>query len=251
MIIDRWNNIIELLSGNSKLTASELSKVLNISESTIRRDLNKLKSRNIITSINGKNYVIKEYVPLNPINENNLILTRRNFELNKKIRIARFAASLVKDNETIFLGASSTVSPMVEFLTARDILVFTNNSNCVKALTDRGIHTYVCGGYISTGSGSIYSDNYDYLKNMNFNKCFLGSNGISLRGHYNSSSASDIMIKKIILERSEEAYILCDSSKFNHTYFQTFCGLNEAVLITDNKPPFESDEFRYFIADGE
>ena len=104
-----------------------------------------------------------------------------------------------------------------------------------RNLEESGIKSYLLGGELKTSTeamvGSMVVDN---LKNYNFTKCFLGTNGIHKEYGYTTPDIAEAIIKKEALNRSFMSCVLADSSKFGIISPVAFGKLAQACIITDN-----------------
>ena len=245
---ERWNKIKELLKENDYLSVDDLATLLKASPATIRRDLSKLESNDMIqriwggaqlkapTSGEGSNY-----------HDDYILKFKRN--LNSKIEIAKIAASLIKDNDTIYIDAGSTCYQIVNYITAKNVLVVTNGITHLSNLASKKIKTYVPHGYVNFSSSSILGDDTgDKLKMMNFNHAFLGATGVHEKAGFTTTDIMDANLKKVIIDRSDNIYICSDTSKFGIKKGFTFASPNEAYLITNlsNVPAEYADKFLFY-----
>jgi len=249
MIIDRWTQIIDLLKKNQNMSIEDLAKRLDVSHSTIRRDIAELKKRDFIAKAeDGYTVQSVEENVMNPVKMYASTIYRNSANIHKKEIIARKAVSLIGDARTIFIGAG-TASFMAKFIDNKNIVVFSNSVYCIAELASKGISVYVCGGYINSGSEAIYSQDYTFFEDKYFDKCFLGASGISEKAGLTTVSALDYHLKKAIISHSEETYILCDSSKFNQRQYLSFSKLKDITLISNADPKIKTSGFKCIIAD--
>ena len=102
LALERRNLILEKIQEEKRVVASELSQLYNVSEETIRRDLDKLEKEGLATKSYG-GAVINEDVGIDlPFN------IRKNQNVQGKQKMAEIAASMVNDGDHIFLDASTT-----------------------------------------------------------------------------------------------------------------------------------------------
>ena len=234
----RWEKIEEILSKSGSLSVQELASMLSVSETTIRRDLVKMENQNMIKRLWGGASTVAHETNENAHWQDDYIL---NFKrgVDVKRALSQHAASMIKDNDCIFLDAGSTTSFIVEYITAHNITVVTNGINNFQTLAQKNIKTYVPNGYINFGSSAIMSsETSGQLANLNFDLAFLGTSGLDEYAGYTTRNEHDAAIKKSVLKRCSKSYILCDHSKFGLKRLYTFSGLDVTTLITDKKPDF-------------
>ena len=77
---------------------------------------------------------------------------------------------------------------------------------------------------------------YVNLKKFNFTKGFWGTNGASPSAGFSTPDINEAMVKECALSHTQQAYILCDSSKFYHTSPVTFGEFEDGIILTDRLP---------------
>ena len=238
----RWAKIEQILNTSGSASIQELSQKLNVSETTIRRDLVKMEEQNMIKRLWGGASVLDSSVGDTRNYQDDYILKfSRNIEVKKAL--ARYAASLIRDGDCIFIDAGSTTSYIAGFIEAGDITLVTNAMNIFHILAQKKIRTFIPNGYINFGSAAIMSsETSQQLANMNFDLAFLGTSGIDQKAGFTTQSELDAAIKQSVLARSARTFILSENTKFNVKRFYTFADLDEAILITNTEPPFSMSE---------
>ena len=222
-IYERENSYINLLSERS-YTVKELSEALFISEPTVRRDINELISKDLVTRKNGV-VSIKTNSP-----DTRVPMFIRNLE-NKdaKDTIAKKAALLIKEGDTVMLDASTTAYCLVQHLAKfKNIFVITSGAKTALALATLGIRTICTGGEMALGSFSyIGHDAERTLSNYNADIAFMSCRGISEDGAVTDSSIAENSMRKLMMQKSVRTYLLCDKSKVGKVYLNTLCEKDE------------------------
>ena len=222
-IYERENSYINLLSERS-YTVKELSEALFISEPTVRRDINELISKELVTRKNGV-VSIKTNSP-----DTRVPMFIRNLE-NKEAKdtIAKKAALLIKEGDTVMLDASTTAYCLVQHLAKfKNIFVITSGAKTALALATLGIRTICTGGEMALGSFSyIGHDAERTLSNYNADIAFLSCRGISEDGAVTDSSIAENSMRKLMMQKSVKTYLLCDKSKVGKIYLNTLCEKDE------------------------
>lgn len=222
-IYERENSYINLLSERS-YTVKELAEALFISEPTVRRDINELISKELVTRKNGV-VSIKTNSP-----DTRVPMFIRNLE-NKdaKDTIAKKAALLIKEGDTVMLDASTTAYCLVQHLAKfKNIFVITSGAKTALALATLGIRTICTGGEMALGSFSyIGHDAERTLSNYNADIAFMSCRGISEDGAVTDSSIAENSMRKLMMQKSVRTYLLCDKSKVGKVYLNTLCEKDE------------------------
>lgn len=239
MIIDRWIEITEYLTEKKFATVEEMMDKFNLSRSTLRRTLISMEDKNIIKRVRGGAEIVENASNILPLNYENIFFSKK----EEKMKIAKKAAELIKDNDVIFIDSGSTCYYIIDFITAKDITVVTNGILHIEKLMGKGINTYILGGYARPENNLIIGEDIiNKIKVMNFNKAFLGTMGIDSRSGFTTMMLEDGEIKKAVIKSSDECYILADTSKFNVRKFYTYGEFSQATIITDEAIEFEEDK---------
>lgn len=159
---------------------------------------------------------------------------KRQLHTPEKMRIARYAAGLISNDDVVYLDAGSTVMHMVEHIQAPNAIFVTNSVECAQRLPQRGLRAYVLGGVIKPGTLAIIGgETMEGLKKYNFTKTFLGTNGITVGSGFTTPDPEEAMVKATAAARSRETWVLADSSKFGAITAALVLPLNEAGIVTD------------------
>ena len=226
---ERHNIILQELKIKGIISVNDLVKLLNASESTIRRDLNALDSEGLLKKIHGGATLIGESTS----NHDYKVNIRQSLNLDEKKQIASYAASLIKDGDVIYIDAGTTTELMIDFIINTNITAVTNGIVHAKRLLEKNINTFILGGEIKSVTEAIVGSNaVSDLKKYNFSKGFFGTNGVSNENGYTTPDMNEGMVKAEALKRSKEAYVLADESKLNEVSFVTFGKIEDATLIT-------------------
>ena len=133
----RIEAIFKLCEEKTSVTVTELVERFHVSEATIRRDLQYMEDRNMIKRFYGGAILSNEQKSETSLSVRELSRTK------EKLRIAKFAASFVKNGDTVYIDAGSTTSKIIDFIYAKDILVVTQGINNVQKLVERNINCYM------------------------------------------------------------------------------------------------------------
>lgn len=227
LIEERKNRILSLLKEREVVTIPELIDSLQVSEATIRRDLAYLDSINALKRVHGGATAIKKSLNEPTYNEKQII------NVDDKKAIAKYAASLVEDGDSIYLDAGTTTYEMVPYLEGKRIIVVTNGLKHIELLIESNIEAYIIGGKIKSSTKAVVG--IEAIRNLDrykFDKSFLGMNGIHLIHGYTTPDAEECALKEIAIKAAKESYVLVDESKFGQQYFMKVASLEKASIIT-------------------
>ena len=236
-IEERYKYILDLLDKNGKVLVKDLSKLFDVSESMIRKDLQILEKKNLLQRTYGGAINIKHTL----VNIESF-QTRVDQHPALKEAIALKAVQRVNEDDTIFLDASTTSYMITKALIAQNkkVTLITNMieiSSLISQTSD--IHFIFIGGdYNALAGGCIGSYAIDQIKGYRCNKAFIGCSGIDLsEGLISTTLSEDASTKKAIMHISKECYLITTNEKFetngsyNFAHIMDFHG-----LITEEAP---------------
>lgn len=227
---ERRNKILEIISEKGSVAVGELTSVLEASEATIRRDLLALANLGKINKVHG-GATLPEHEFLNK--EDNInVKVRKN--LKQKRAIASYAASLINDDDYVFLDAGSTTFLMTEYIFNTKAVFVTNGIAHAQVLAQKGCRVFILGGELKDTTeaiiGIVAAQN---LQKYNFSKAFIGTNGITEKQGFTTTDTDEAMIKSIAGEHSFVSYVLADSTKFGIVSAVSFKPLESFAIICD------------------
>lgn len=236
LAIERRNEILEKLQTDRRVVVSELSQLYDVSEETIRRDLEKLVN---------DGYAIKSYGGA-VINENiNIELPfniRKNRNILGKQHIADLVADLVKDGDSLMLDASTTAVYIAKALQEKgrkNLTIITNSIEIIIELFDIQDWTVLSTGGVSReGSFALVGPQTDrMLTCYHVDKAIISCKGIDISAGFTDSDDLHANNKRTMLAAAKEKILAIDSSKFDRVAFTEIGTLDDlTAVITDEKP---------------
>ena len=214
LIIDRHQQILEILKRERSAGVTRLARELFASEPTIRRDLAYLEEQGYLKRVYGGAVIggaPDREIPYN---------VRAEEQGDAKTIIARKAAKYLHKGAVIFLDGSSTAAHMVEPLKElEDILVVTSGAKTALALAENGIRVISTGGQMITRSFTHVGSHAEAcIRSMRADLVFFSCRGLSDDGEMTDISIEEINLRRTMLERAHTKILLCDSSKFGKQY---------------------------------
>lgn len=224
----RRTEIIRLLELYGHVKVSFLAQELNVSPLTVRRDLDSLEEQNIIT---------RQYGSATLLNPGSSPFSSS--QVQCKTAIAKAAARLVEDQDSIFINTSSTALLMMQYITAKNVTIITNNGKALKMPYNPMLTVVLTGGEIRFPKESMFGE--FALQNINrvsAKKCFLGCAGLSIESGLTTAAFQERPVNSTMLKRSEKHFILADYTKIGVTSSFRY-GAAEDIdrLITDDSAP--------------
>lgn len=227
---ERFRTILEILKQRKTASVTELAEALNTSESTIRRDITALAETGQLKKVYGGAAAITK----NFISDEPDVNTKASQNVAQKEQIARYAANLINNDDFIFIDAGTTTLRLIDFIQNTKATFVTNGIAHAKALAVKGFKVYIIGGEFKASTEAITgSAAINNIRNFNFTKCFLGTNGISIDNGFTTPDIEEALVKQSALENSYVSFVLADSSKFDTVSSVTFAKLEQACIITD------------------
>lgn len=229
-IYQREQKYIALLSQREH-TVSELAEKLFISEPTVRRDINALAKKEILSCKRGK-VTIK-----NRAADQRIPLFIRDMEQNEEKRtIALRAVTHIKDGDVIMLDASTTAYHLLPHLTGfKNILIITNGAKTAIEAASLGIRTICTGGEMTLESFSyVGTDAENILSRYNADKAFFSCRGLTEDGTATDNSILENSVRRIMIKNSKESYLLCDQSKIGSVHLNTLCHKDDLTAVITN-----------------
>lgn len=226
----RMERILAELDREQAVSVAQLCQVTGASEATIRRDLNELARRGKLNKVHGGALPIREEFRGEEPNMD----VKRQLHTPEKMRIARYAAELITNDDVVYLDAGSTIMQMADAIQAPNATFVTNSVECAQRLPQRGLRTYILGGAIKPGTLAIVGvEAMESLKKYHFTKAFLGTNGIALGPGFTTPDPEEAMVKAAAAAQARETWVLADSSKFGAITAVSVLPLDGAGIVTD------------------
>lgn len=231
----RLEEIIEIVKNEGKISVSYLSKHFNVTEMTIYNDLKRIQDKNIILTKKEILYVGENILFDYPHYER----LKNNAE-NKKI-IAKKAIKYISNSDSVFFDGSTTTHYLAKLLATKNqfsyLTVVTYSPIISLELAKNPNINVIClGGKLERINYIFLDSSSTYLKNININKSFISSVGISKKSGFTELIEGEANLKSKIINMCSENNIIADSTKFNKTGTYTFCSLSKASKIIVDKP---------------
>lgn len=226
---ERYYVILKLLNERGAISVQELTSVLKSSESTVRRDLSNLHNEGKLNKVHGGATSLRGIY--SSVEEP--ISIKQNLSTEEKKKIAKHAASFIKDGDLVFIDAGTTTGYIPEFITAKNITVVSCGVRNAQFCATCGIKTLLTGGELKSTTESLIGNATSAdLRKYNFSIGFFGANGISVSQGYTTPDPEEAFIKSIAISKCQKAYAVADGSKFGVISSITFATLEELDIIT-------------------
>lgn len=230
--VGRRKDILHLLEEKGEVMVSELSKMFNVSEVTIRNDLDQLEQKATLIRARGGALKLEGGVA---VDQRLADKSKINFQAKKDIGLK--AAQLVFESNTIIIDSGSTTAELVKQLPPlQDLTIITNALNIANLIgNNNNINMIMPGGYLRKNSLSLVGPLAEKsLRNFNVDKVFLGVDGFDTRQGIYTPNVEEARLNEIMIEISNEVIVLVDSSKFKKRSLAFICAIEQIdKVVTD------------------
>ena len=236
LAIERLNRIRIIIQEYSHIDVSTLSSLLSVTETTIRKDLEKLEKEGFVTRIHGGAKINEKNVDHNSFQ----FLTSVSTAFKK---IGNIARQLINENDVIFLGGGEICHYIAQKIKDENNLsIVTNNFGAIFELSGLDNINLISTGGIVERSGDNIQFIGDFasktLENIFINKAFITVDGIHMHNGLTISNANLASLYQSVIDIAEELIIVVDYSKFEKTSMIKFADFErvQKVITNENIP---------------
>ncbi|MFB5192342.1 DeoR/GlpR family DNA-binding transcription regulator [Alicyclobacillus fastidiosus] len=236
--VDRRDFIVEYLKEHGETRIDQLSELCEVSEITLRRDLEILESQNRIRRVRGG----AAPALANPLEE--MFHEKLSLNTREKREIARTAAALVQDSQVVILSAGTTTTYIARELTKKqNITIVTSAINIAAEVAPYSHITLVMiGGIVRSGSyAAVGHLADDALDNINADIAFVGVDGVDTESGFTTPNFMEARTDTMMLKSATTGYIVADDSKFGKVKIARVARLDEPSGLIVNRSA--SDDF--------
>lgn len=228
-LTEREREILELLMDNQATSVVDISRVLSVSPVTVRTNLNSLAEKGVVVRTWGG--AAPAFHPE--------ITERQRRRIEEKTRIARAAAALVEDGDTIMIEAGTTTALIARYLFGkRDLNVVTNSTLIVPyARANPALRLTLVGGEFRASSESnVGPMALEQLERFHVRLAFVGTDGFSLNNGLTTHLVEGAEIVKKMADQADRVVLTADSTKYGKTGFVQVLPLRRiSSIITDDE----------------
>lgn len=228
----RRRRIIEWIEEEGSARVRDLAQAFEVTEATIRQDLERLEETGRITREHGGAFLNSP-----PAQDASQALHHR-VEMDRKQKIGKLAASLVDDHETLILDAGTTTTEVSNRLTDHTgLTVITNALNIAMSLgAIPGFAVHMPGGEFKSPTLSLTGDkSVEYFRDILAGKLFLATAGVDVKLGLSYPSFADLQLKQAMIHAAQHVYLVADATKINKPSFTRLGDLDLVqTLITDD-----------------
>jgi DeoR family fructose operon transcriptional repressor len=211
---ERREYILNIINRAGSISAIDVAKTLKVSETTIRRDLNRMASKGLARRTHGG------AIKMVSVGQEMKFDVQKEKNIDEKKRIALAACSLIGDEEVILIEAGTTGYQLALNITSRKNLTVITNSCDIALLLEKTNPDYkiiLSGGVLNNDTHSLIGPIADNaFRNIFVDKAFIGISGIDLEKGITAADFIEAQTKKYILNCAKQVIALCDYSKIGH-----------------------------------
>ena len=243
LIQERRNRIIQIITNNQKADIRELAQLLDETEITIRRDLIELEKAKKLIRVHG-GAILNEQKK--SVWQTSSIYNRLERNRDEKERIARMAATLIHNDESLFIDGGSTnqiLAPMIKDLS--NMLFVTNSPDIADILLENEENRIMqIGGEMTRDTHlTIGPDAEDSIRKYYVDKCITSVSGIEPDEGCYAAIPSEASMKRTLVTHARETILLVDHTKFNRKAFCLAFDLSRvSTIVTDSQTPKDEIE---------
>ncbi len=233
MLAQQRKSIIEaMVKEKGSLKVSDLSEEFNVSQETIRRDIDKLQEEctNIVKIHGGVCYVSDNGVPST---------VRKNLLVEEKLELAKKSVSLIKNGDIVFFDCSTTSLCIVQELikSEKKVTIISNSSIVNDYVKGSSLKLIMIGGiYCDDNDSYTGSIAIDLLSKFSANRAFISCPSFNLEKGLYDNSEDEAMIRHLMMKNSKQVILVVDHTKFDSFSLMKISDVDCVdVLITDKK----------------
>lgn len=232
-IAERHQHILNKLKEQGHVSVVNLSRELQVSTVTIRKDLKNLEEKKLLFRTHGSATPNNPYINDRPVDE------KEKIRVFQKQRIARYGSGLIEPKDSILMASGTTLIELARQIKVSDQLTVVTASLNIALILSRNplIDIIQLGGMVRKSSSSIigpYAENM--LNNFSCSKLFMGVDGIDPDHGLTTTNALEATLNQQMIRSAQRVIVLADSAKFGRRGFSRICGLSEIdIIITDNE----------------
>ena len=232
---ERQDKIIELVSKMGSIQVERLAELLDVSQMTIRRDLDKLRMNGIIERKHGIAVMKQE------VRYQEKMISR----MEEKKMLAKVCAKLVKSGDTVFLDSGTTIYEIAKLIKdIPDLTVITNDIEIGALLHKSDVELMICGGFVQKETGSIYGSFANQMMNyVQAGIAFMGAMSIDQNFNILTPTLDKATLKRMIVKNASKSYLVVDQSKFHRKALMKINHMKDYTgIVTTRK--FNQEEMR-------
>jgi DeoR family transcriptional regulator, fructose operon transcriptional repressor len=229
----RQTELVELLQTRGQMLVGDIARYFQVSEDTVRRDLDSLAERGALTRTHGGAVAMTTLV-----HRDSPFLQRLNTRTPEKQRIGKAAAKLIGEGETLLVNGGSTTRFFATELTQPNLTIVTNNLSVPGALSaELGAEVYLLGGQFRPGPQVTIGPVAPAGIHVAVDSAIIGVGGVTAREGLSTTILEEATMIAAMIAAARRTIVLADSSKLGkHSFAQIGPLTSMQILVTDAEP---------------
>ncbi len=236
--VKRRNQIINDIQEKGQVFIDELSEKFNVSEVTIRNDLEQLERKSILIRARGGAINFEPRVRID-----HHIIEKGKINYKEKAAIGKQAAKLISEGDTIIIDSGTTTIEIIKNIShIKGLTIISNALNIANELVNLpNVNVLILGGSLRKSAMSMVGPLAERnLRNLNVDKLFMGVDGFNSSFGIYTPNIEEAHLAQIMIEAANEVIIVADSSKFKRISFALICQLKKIhTVVTDQEIDIE------------
>jgi DeoR/GlpR family transcriptional regulator of sugar metabolism len=231
---ERQREIVAIVDREQAVRVTNLASFFQVTEETIRRDLEKLEVAGKLVRSHGGALSIVPGIEA-PASERDASF------ISEKVAIAREAVKFIKPDDTILIDASTTALYLARLMVDMPLTVITNSIQvCAELATRPRIRVICTGGNMSPLSLSFVGPRAEQmLADYRVNRLFFSCTAIDVAHGVSDTNEMQAALRQAMMAVSDERYLMVDRSKFGFKALKRFASVTDmsTVITNDNLDP--------------
>lgn len=224
---ERQSKIVQMVENGRSVKVLELAERFEVSESTIRRDLQELEEKNLLKRTHGGAVGVQRKSYEQSFQE------KKEAHFIEKERIGELAASLLEDGDSVILDTGTTTLEIAKRIHHKKLTVITNGLDIAEELSGiEGIELILTGGVLRGNTRAMVGTLAEnMLRGFKADMAFIGANGITLEEGITTPNFVEAMTKKSMVSSATRVYAVLDTSKFQQVSLAVIAPLKEITAV--------------------
>jgi DeoR/GlpR family transcriptional regulator of sugar metabolism len=251
LVEERRQHVLDLVSKRGFIALTDLARTIQVSDSTIRRDLDYWEEEGLIRRTHGGAMYVGDGSALPPLEE------RSSAQREEKQAVARLAVSRIRDGETILLDGGTTTLEVARLLIGRSVQIVTNSLPIATLFTNgRETDLVLLGGYVYPKTGVALGPwTVRMMEDIHVHQTVMSVGGITSRGLFNSNLLL-VETERQMMRCADEVVVLADQTKIGRPALAFLCELSDidtlivaGQLTNEQRGLLNQTDVRVIIAD--
>ncbi|HTU89612.1 MAG TPA: DeoR/GlpR family DNA-binding transcription regulator [Gemmataceae bacterium] len=231
LVEERRQRVLDLVTERGFIALTDLARTIEVSESTLRRDLDYWHKQGMLRRTHGGAIFVGDAATLPALEE------RSASQLDEKRAVARTAAARIQDGDTILLDGGTTTLEVARLLVGRSLQIVTNSLPIANLFAaSRETDLVILGGYVYPKTGVALGPlTVRMMEDIHVHQLIMSCGGITSKGLFNSNLLL-VETERQMMRCADEVVVVADHTKIGRQTLAFLCNLTDIdTLIVDNQ----------------